>query len=169
MQNSLIKELRSLYTGEGFSGVMFFLIWLYCCFDDAYQKIALNWHIALPLVSLCFILIVGAYFWKLMYDVVRSGGKMHLTLSQKRLFIIFKRLSVLLLFICSMLWVGAIITKQTYLGLGLFLLGFAIVEYINYFHIRLSYLSPREFSALLKHKRLRKTHLNRVMHEEVID
>ena len=42
MQNSLIKELKSLYTGEGFSSVMFFLIWMYCCFNHEYQEMALK-------------------------------------------------------------------------------------------------------------------------------
>lgn len=60
-------------------------------------------------------------------------------------------------------------TSERYLLLSALLLCFAIVGYINYFHIRLSYLTPREFGTLLKHKRLRRSHLNRVMHEEAID
>lgn len=169
MQNSLIKELKSLYTGEGFSSVMFFFIWLYCCFEQEYQELARSLHIALPLVTLCFILAIGAYFWKLMYDIVKTGGKMYMTSKQQRLFILFKRVSIVLIIICSMLFIYALITGEQYLMLSAFLLCFAIVEYINYFHIRLSYLTPREFGALLKHKRLRRSHLNRVMYEEVID
>lgn len=169
MQNSLIKELKSLYTGEGFSSVMFFLIWLYCCFQHDYQIMARSLHIALPLVTLCFILAIGAYFWKLMYDIVKSGGKMHMTIKQQRLFILFKRVSIVLIIICSMLFIYALMAGEQYFILSAFLLCFAIVEYINYFHIRLSYLTPREFGALLKHRRLRRSHLNRIMHEEVID
>lgn len=169
MQNSLIKELKSLYTGEGMSSIGFFLIWLYACFHHDYQSIARAPYIALPAITLCFMLFVGTYFWKLMLDVVRDGQKIHFTAQQKRLFIMFKRLAILLLAICSMLFIYAVITHQDYIYLSLFLFGFAIVEYINYFHVRLSYLTPREFRGLLKHKRLRKSHLNRVMHEEVID
>lgn len=169
MQNSLIKELKSLYTGEGFSSVMFFLIWLYCCFNHEYQAIAVSFHVAFPLITLCFILAVGAYFWKLMYDIVKSGGKMHMTIEQQRLFILFKRVSIVLIIICSMLFIYALMVGEQYFMLSAFLLCFAIVEYINYFHIRLSYLTPREFGALLKHRRLRRSHLNRIMHEEVID
>ena len=163
MQNSLIKELKSLYTGEGFSSVMFFLIWMYCCFNHEYQEMARSLHIAFPLITLCFILAIGAYFWKLMYDVVKKRGKMHMTI-KPHLFILFKRVSIILIMICSMIFFYGVMTSERYL-----LLCFAIVGYINYFHIRLSYLTPREFGTLLKHKRLRRSHLNRVMHEEAID
>lgn len=169
MQNSLIKELKSLYTGEGFSSVMFLLIWMYCCFNHEYQEMARSLHIAVPLITLCFILAIGAYFWKLMHDVVKKRGKMHMTIKQQHLFILFKRVSIVLIMICSMLFIYALMTSERYLMLSTFLLCFAIVEYINYFHIRLSYLTPREFAALLKHRRLRRSHLNRIMHEEVID
>lgn len=168
MQNSLIKELKSLYTGEGFSSVMFFLIWLYCCFNHEYQEIARSLHIAFPLITLCFILAIGAHFWKLMHDVVKKRGKMHMTI-KPHLFILFKRVSIILIMICSMIFFYGFMTSERYLLLSALLLCFAIVEYINYFHIRLSYLTPREFGALLKHKRLRRSHLNRVMYEEVRD
>lgn len=168
MQNSLIKELKSLYTGEGFSSVMFFLIWMYCCFNHEYQEIARSLHIAFPLITLCFILAIGAYFWKLMYDVVKKRGKMHMTI-KPHLFILFKRVSIILIMICSMIFFYGVMTSERYLLLSALLLCFAIVGYINYFHIRLSYLTPREFGTLLKHKRLRRSHLNRVMHEEAID
>lgn len=168
MQNSLIKELKSLYTGEGFSSVMFFLIWMYCCFNHEYQEMARSLHIAFPLITLCFILAIGAYFWKLMYDVVKKRGKMHMTI-KSHLFILFKRVSIILIMICSMIFFYGVMTSERYLLLSALLLCFAIVGYINYFHIRLSYLTPREFGTLLKHKRLRRSHLNRVMHEEAID
>lgn len=168
MQNSLIKELKSLYTGEGFSSVMFFLIWMYCCFNHEYQEIARSLHIAFPLITLFFILAIGAYFWKLMYDVVKKRGKMHMTI-KPHLFILFKRVSIILIMICSMIFFYGVTTSERYLLLSALLLCFAIVGYINYFHIRLSYLTPREFGTLLKHKRLRRSHLNRVMHEEAID
>lgn len=168
MQNSLIKELKSLYTGEGFSSVMFFLIWMYCCFNHEYQEMARSLHIAFPLITLCFILAIGAYFWKLMYDVVKKRGKMHMTI-KPHLFILFKRVSIILIMICSMIFFYGVMTSERYLLLSALLLCFAIVGYINYFHIRLSYLTPQEFGTLLKHKRLRRSHLNRVMHEEAID
>ncbi|QYA42016.1 hypothetical protein KYI11_10505 [Macrococcoides bohemicum] len=168
MQNSLIKELKSLYTGEGFSSVMFFLIWMYCCFNHEYQEMARSLHIAFPLITLCFILAIGAYFWKLMYDVVKKRGKMHMTI-KPHLFILFKRVSIILIMICSMIFFYGVMTSERYLLLSALLLCFAIVGYINYFHIRLSYLTPREFGTLLKHKRLRRSHLNRVMHEGAID
>lgn len=168
MQNSLIKELKSLYTGEGFSSVMFFLIWMYCCFNHEYQEMARSLHIAFPLITLCFILAIGAYFWKLMYDVVKKRGKMHMTI-KPHLFILFKRVSIILIMICSMIFFYGVMTSERYLLLSALLLCFAIVGYINYFHIRLSYLTSREFGTLLKHKRLRRSHLNRVMHEEAID
>ena len=104
-----------------------------------------------------------------MYDIVKTGGKMYMTSKQQRLFILFKRVSIVLIIICSMLFIYALITGEQYLMLSAFLLCFATIEYINYFHIRLSYLTPREFGALLKHRRLRRSHLNRVMYEEVID
>ncbi|WP_414053230.1 hypothetical protein ACMGE6_06755 [Macrococcus equi] len=165
MQNSLIKELRSLYTGEGFSSAAFFLIWLYCCFNHEYQHIARQLHIALPVIVLCLMLGIGTYFWKLMLSRVISGQKMTLTPSQKKLFLTLENISIILLVICSILFIHALFSKQSYIGLSFFITGFAIVEYINYYHTRLSYLTPREFRALLKHRRLRKSHLNRVLHE----
>lgn len=147
---------------------MFFLIWMYCCFNHEYQEMAHSLHIAFPLITLCFILAIGAYFWKLMYDVVKKRGKMHMTI-KPHLFILFKRVSIILIMICSMIFFYGVMTSERYLLLSALLLCFAIVGYINYFHIRLSYLTPREFGTLLKHKRLRRSHLNRVMHEEAID
>ncbi|MGK0554004.1 hypothetical protein [Macrococcus capreoli] len=165
MQNSLIKELKSLYSGEGLSSIAFFIIWLFACFNDDYQQIARLLNIALPTITLCFILMIGAYFWKLMLGCVIKGEKMVLTSQQKRIFVVLKRVALLLLIICSVLFIYAIMKQQDYIGVSLFLFGFAIVEYINYFHIRLSYLTPKAFNALLKHKRLRQSHLNRVMHD----
>ncbi|MCE4957421.1 hypothetical protein [Macrococcoides caseolyticum] len=166
MQNSLIKELRSLYSGEGFSGVAFFIIWLYACFSDDYQQIARQLHIAIPTITLCFILMIGTYFWRLMLRTVIKGEKMNLTSQQKRIFFILKGVSLLLLMMCSMLLILAMFSQQKYISLSIFLFGFAIIEYINYFYIRLSYLSPREFRELLRHRRLRQSHLNRLLHKK---
>ncbi|GGB10981.1 hypothetical protein GCM10007190_18850 [Macrococcus hajekii] len=41
--------------------------------------------------------------------------------------------------------------------------GFMWLEYINYFHVRLSYLTPREFRQLLTNRKVTASHLNRAM------
>lgn len=166
MQNSLIKELKQLYSGEGFSCAMFFVIWLYCIFNDAYIAIARSLHVAFPVLSLCFILGVGTVFWKLMLNVVSKQERMYLTAGQKKMFKIFQCISLIMLVISSIFMLLSFIYQQEYKWIGLFLYIFATVEYINYYHVRLSYLTPREFKALLKHRRLRASHLNRTLHEK---
>lgn len=148
MKKILIKELTNLYTGELASILVFWFVY-YLDFKDFVPQVFY------PLLILSFILLQGSIYW--LICLLRLKGKRIKNIG--KIFYILKYLNLILILLAIL-----IITKSHYDNVlydifGVFLLMFAITEWLNYFIVRLSYKNPKTIIRLIKHKKVKKSKL----------
>ncbi|CAL9618537.1 hypothetical protein SUDANB121_05812 [Nocardiopsis dassonvillei] len=114
---------------------------------------------ALALVT-CLVL-QGSVYWKLKYDALRSGGGVPRGLP---VFRVLRVLDVILLGVSAVLLVIAAFRGEAVgrLWPGVALWCFALIEYVNYFHLQLSVVDTRNDRERLKRgKAFHRSHLAR--------
>ena len=161
-QESKIKqELTKLWTGE-FVAVISFWICFYI-----FKKWLINTKMLIsviyPLTVLSFILIQGLIYWLILLKRL-STPKFAIT-NTKKIYSILKIVDFLLL--C----VGIPIVILNYVNVtvmisAIFILAFAVIEWINYYKIRLSYsYNPLVLLRHIKNRKLSKSRLDREISE----
>ncbi|WP_186576017.1 hypothetical protein [Aquibacillus kalidii] len=158
MKEKIQKKLFHLWTGECVAAVMFVVLWvLYVPMFDW----AADYLTPLPTIYafslLEFILLQGGLYWYLKWNHVRKNQNYKLSTDKLRIFSVFKRINLFLITIGLIILLVALYRSDIYRGFYAFLYGFAVVEYINYFHIRLSYMSIEELRELMKQKGFRQS------------
>lgn len=164
MLNKLQKEVNQLYYGEGLSGVGFILLWFGTAFFKPETRVfLLNPATALSVVNISLILLTGSYFWGIMKLHVDSRKRLVLTNHQIQS---FRRMQIFIIFLIILstlaLFIALPHSHDMWLLFALTYI-FMWLEYINYFHLRLSYLSPREIKQLVKNRKLSASHLRRAI------
>ncbi|TDL98249.1 hypothetical protein ERX27_03680 [Macrococcus brunensis] len=164
MPNKLQKEVNQLYYGEGLSGVGFLLLWFgTALFKPETRVFLLSPATFFSVLNISLILLTGSYFWGIMKHHVDRRKKLVLTDHQTQ------RFRLLQIFIIVMIIISTIAILVTlphshdmWLLIALTYI-FMWLEYINYFHIRLSYLTSREFKQLVIKRKLTASHLRRAI------
>ena len=161
-QESKIKqELTKLWTGEFVAVISFWI-----CFF-IFKKWLINTKMLIsviyPLTVLSFILIQGLIYWLILLKRL-STPKFAIT-NTKKIYSILKIVDFLLL--C----VGIPIVILNYVNVtvmisAIFILAFAVIEWINYYKIRLSYsYNPLVLLRHIKNRKLSKSRLDREISE----
>jgi len=150
MKKVLKKQLIKLSTGELAS---IFAFWL--CYFVAFKENTIQ--VIYPLTVLSFILLQGSIYW---FICLIRLTKEHITFkSAGRYYLILKYINVLLI----LGYIPVLIVCQSvsfkYYFWGVFLIMFALIEFINYFIVRLSYPNPSILISRIKTKSLRKSKL----------
>lgn len=156
MQKKVQKKLFGLFTGEWFATLLFAVLWgLYIQLDEGFEVYLTPFSAIYAFVLLEWILLQGGYYWFLKWRQMKKGVRSRLADQQLRLFLFFKRSNQLLIAIgcLILLYQCMVMPKEFYWFLCLF--GFAIIEYINYYHIRLSYMSVEEIKEFIQQKGFR--------------
>lgn len=129
----------------------------------------LNWITFYPAVLLCLLLLEGSFYW---FNSLNRYQKKP-ALSKYQIGLLFEKiafLNVVLFFIyLPIAFVNLKHTSLIGILMGFFLYGFSLIEYINYFHIRLSFYSNvglgleliRPFKIILGQKKRRPSQLAR--------
>ena len=162
MHEKVKGKLFSLFTGELFSTIMFAVLWMmYNQFFEWTEPYLTTFSSLYAFVLLELILLQGSFYWFLKWKQVRRKDYSRLSDCTLRLYVFFKRLNLFfialgLLFMIYQFWVTPI-----HIYWFIFLYAFAIIEYINYYHVRLSYMSVGEIKELIRQKRLRRSKLAR--------
>ncbi|MBT2659994.1 hypothetical protein J7E35_02885 [Bacillus sp. ISL-45] len=160
MQNKLNKKLASLYKGELFAVFTFALMWiLYIQLFEWSVPYLTSYSSLYAFVLLEFILLQGSYYWYLKLKQVQQNDFTALPNGQLRTFANFKRLNSWLILIGVFILIYQFISKPIELNWFIFLFLFAVVEYINYYHVRLSYQTIDEIKELMKQKGFWKSRL----------
>lgn len=149
------KELTNLWTGElaavvSFWGCFFVMkVWL-----PSMQMII---SIAYPLFILSLILVQGSLYWWILLK--RLSIPQFAMKNTGKIFAILKIVDIILL--CTGLPVIIInYSNTTVMIISIFLLGFAVAEWINYFKIRLAYnYNPFTLLYRIKDRKLKKSKL----------
>ncbi len=165
MRYRLEKRFVFLYTGETTSIVVFFFV-------------SLLWHLSFPnlqlyhllsfwssFLLLIFLLLQGSYYW---YSKRKRLKSERITITPIRVVQLLSKLDK-----WNVIWM--ILVPLTFgidiyiwypdlpigIALALFIYLFSILEYINYFHLQLSYDNLPEIRDLLKTKKLKKASLRK--------
>ncbi|MFS0821957.1 hypothetical protein [Bacillus sp. 1P02SD] len=157
------KKLYRLWTGELAAAILFPILWLFYIptFEWSNEYLTTFPHI-FAFCILEIILFQGSYYWYVKWKRLKKGEQSSLTNKQLALFRIFKISNLVLLVIgLPVLVYQATFSKGLYWYL--FLYGFAMIEYINYYHIRLSYMSVEEIKEFIRQKGFRDSILAREM------
>ncbi|WP_226671099.1 hypothetical protein [Metabacillus litoralis] len=157
MKKKIEKKLFSLMFGEFFALIMFAILWiLYIYIFEQFEQALTSWDNIYAFALLEFILLQGSIYWYLKWKKVKDNKGYNLTLSQIQIFQWLKRFNVILIMIgIIILFTNNINSPSNLNGFYLFLFCFALIEYINYYHIRLSYQTPQEIKEFFKQKGLK--------------
>jgi len=157
-QESKIKqELTKLWTGELVAVISFWI-----CFY-IFKKWLINTKMLIsviyPLAVLSFILIQGSIYWIILLK--RLSTPQFAITNTRKIYSILKIVDFLLLCL------GILIIILNYVNVtvmisAIFILAFALIEWINYYKIRLSYsYNPLVLLRLIKNRKFSKSRLAR--------
>lgn len=165
MRSPLLKEVDRLYKEEGASAIGFLVLWFgIAIVNPGSADYLLHPAVLFSFLNICLILLTGSMFWKVMRHCLQNNQRVLLTERQHAVFRTLHLIVIAWIVLSSaLILLYQPFSSSMWLLIGL-TYGFMWLEYINYFHIRLSYLTPREFRQLLRHRTLAKSHLNRALH-----
>ncbi|MFJ7859346.1 hypothetical protein ACIQZM_15785 [Peribacillus sp. NPDC097206] len=156
MQKKANRKLYSLWTGELTATVLFAALWLLFIQQ---QKWVDPYLISFPpiyaFVVLEFILLQGSLYWFLKWKQAKQKKFVGLPSAQLRIFRAFKKINMVLILIGLLVAVYQFIFFSVGHYWFIFLYAFAIIEHINYYHIRLSYQTPEELKEFFHQKKFR--------------
>lgn len=160
MSKKVKKKLLSLFTGELTATIVFALVWIMYLINFEWAKPYLSSFSSLyAFVLLEFILLQGSYYWFLKLKQVQRRDYSHLPYRKLRIFAYFKRINLSLIAIGIIIIIYQLIVFPIGFYWCAFLYFFAIIEYVNYYYIRLSYQSIDEIKGLIRQKKLRRSKL----------
>jgi len=166
MRKKIEKKYYSLFTGELSATISFAGVWVF--YLKLYSSLEVHLTSYYPLYAftlLEFILLQGSLYWYLKLKQVRQNIFSSLPPTQLRVFYLLKKLNLFLFAIGAIILIYQLTTLSTKIYWFLFLYLFALVEYINYFHIRLSYLSPEEIKEFKRQKGFKSSKLAKELNE----
>ena len=139
MNTSLSKKLKSLIWGELSAGIVFLGLYVELIYII---DLKFDYTTLIVLLVLFAILVQGSLFWYYIYQKYIKGKDL-------RIYVYFFRF-------CKILDIGMLLTafavlamNRTYILLNISIWVFAVLEYINYFYVRISYPVSKFFVRLL--------------------
>jgi hypothetical protein len=150
MRQRLIRRLRFLWTFELLNAVVIFpglilALW---------QRFQIGGFTVYTTAVVCGLLLVGAAFWHRMYwDVLRGTRTL---VRPGPLFRVLNSLfgALVLSIPVVLLWMDAIHPDDRLVGAAMGVL--ALLEYLNYFYVQLSYDNQADVRYLLRQRRLKR-------------
>jgi ACR3 family arsenite efflux pump ArsB len=164
MKERIKKKFFSLLFGEAFALVMFAVLWFWY---GSYFQWTIPYTTTLPTVYafliLEFILAQGSLYWYLKWRGLQKGKRDNkLSSGQLSLFVKLKYINLALLGVGIIIYgIWGTSYPQSYHWFFLFLYSFALLEYINYYYVRLSYQSLEEIREFIRQRGFRKSILAR--------
>ncbi|WMX53821.1 hypothetical protein [Peribacillus sp. R9-11] len=163
MKKKVEKKLYNLMFGEFSALIMFAFIWvIYIYILDKFDHYLTSMQNIYAFILLEFILLQGSIYWYLKWRKVKDNKSYNLSDSQLYIFLWLRRINVFLLCLGFIIFLkNTNYSPINFNGFYLFLYCFALIEYINYYHLRLSYQTPQEIKEFLRQKGLRRSILAR--------
>ncbi|AIQ67785.1 hypothetical protein [Paenibacillus graminis] len=156
----IAQKLYSLFTGELFAVIMFAVLWvLYLLMFDWAAAYLASLSSVFIFVVLEFILLQGSYYWFFKWKQVRRKDYSALPARQLRWFSRFRKCNLAFLAIALLIQLDLMVSRSVERYWCLFLYLFALVEYINYYHVRLSFMSISEIKEFIRQKGFRSSKL----------
>ena len=160
MHQKLTKKLFNLFIGELAATIIFAVLGLmFLNIHDWTNPHLTSFAPLFAFLLLEFLLIQGSYYWFLKWTQAKRRGFSKLPDQQLKLFQHLKRVNLFLLGVGFVLVIYELLHFPKELFWLLFLYIFALGEYINYYHVRLSYQTTEEAKDFMRQKKFRKSKL----------
>ena len=169
MQQKANRKLFNLFTGELTATILFAALWLLFIQQQKWTPYLTSFPPIYAFVTLEFILLQGSTYWFLKWKQAKQKKYGQLPSSQLRIFMRFKKINYVLIFIGVLVAVYQVILFPGGLYWFAFLYAFAIIEHINYYHIRLSYQTSDEIKEFLRQKKFRSSILAKELEKVKVD
>lgn len=162
MHKKVEKKLFNLCTGEFTATVMFIVVWLmYMQSFERFERYLTSYTSIYAFILLEFILLQGTYYWFLKWRQVKQKDFTNLPNEKLRFFAMFNKINLVLITIGLGIFIYVFIEQNYNLYWYGFLFIFAIIEYLNYYKVRLSYMSVGEIKEFIQQKGFRRSKLAR--------
>nr|WP_232337007.1 hypothetical protein [Lysinibacillus timonensis] len=152
------KKLLNLFTGELTSTMLFAILYVFYI-----QQVEWTVPYLSPISSIfsfClleFILLQGSLYWYLKWRQGRRKDFRNLKDSYLHMYRWFKIINCLFIMIGIVVGIALFVNDAVNRYWYLFVFAFACIEHINYFHIRLSYMSISEMKEFVRQKGFRRS------------
>jgi hypothetical protein len=160
------RRLSYLYTGELTSVIVF--VFVSYLFNYAFPNLRMYslYSFWASFILLEFLLIQGTIFWYAKLKRLRKENTSITPIKIVRQLYRFKRLNIMMIIVTIIAFVFDFIKWYPLLPIGglsitLLIYAFAILEFINYFYIQLSYGKISDIRHLLKSRKWKKSCLNK--------
>ncbi|WP_316572913.1 general stress protein [Neobacillus sp. YIM B06451] len=166
MKSVLESRLKYLYTGERFAIILFLPLSFYINYTYPELQLFSLLSFWISFFLLEFILMQGTYYWHSKWKCLITENKSITPIKTVRLLWKLKAINVSIIIFSIILFVIDILVKYPSLPInGLLISGFiyifAILEFINYFYIQLSYDNLSDIRYLIKTKKLKRSSLSK--------
>lgn len=156
----LARRFRYLYTGEATAALFF--IALSVLVDYTYDALSLytSWAFWGAFLLLELLLVQGTYYWYHKYTSYNARKRMATAVLKSLRHC--QRINWVLFIVVAMLFIvefGHVSTATYVVSACIYV--FALLEYINYFHVQLSYDNVADIRYLWKHRTLKVASLQR--------
>ncbi|MCM3707279.1 MULTISPECIES: general stress protein [Cytobacillus] len=165
MRNRVLKRLTYLITGESFSLILFVLISFLV--NDTYPDLHLYSLLSFwsSFLLLEFILIQGSIYWFVKWKRLKRENTSEAPIKLVRRLWVMKKWNLSTIAVIPGAFLADFIIWHPTVPPGLAIAGFiyvfAILEYINYFHIQLSYDNRSDINSLKQTKRFKQACLSK--------
>lgn len=166
MRKKLEKRLTYLFTGESTAIVSFLIVSFFL--NKAYPQLQLYSLVSfwLSFFLLEFLLVQGSVYWYVKWRRLKSENKSVTPIRIVKLLKNVKKWNIGFIIVLPLMFVIDFLKWQPSLPIGgLWISGFiyifAIIEYVNYFHIQLSHDNLSDIKHLLKAKKLKQACLSK--------
>lgn len=169
-ENKILKkhvEKRFLYLFTGESVALIGFIFVSYLGNNKYPQFELyslpSFWISFFLLE--FLLVQGSYYWFTKWKRFRREKTFTTPTRTVRVLKKLQKLNILIIVITSIVFILDFVKWNPNLPVGFYIAlavyVFSILEYINYFHIQLSYDNPSDIKHLMQTKKLKQVSLNK--------
>jgi hypothetical protein len=176
LKQKLVKRFSYLYTGELSAVIVFFFISFAMNEIFTYLRLYSLYSFWASFLLLEFILAQGSVYWYMKWKRLKEGKSSITPNHVLHKFKQVKKWNFVFILLSPCFFILDLLVLESPLPLGGLLIAgciyiFAIIEYINYFHIQLSYDNISDIKFLVQTKKLKKAslakELERIMQSRV--
>ncbi|WP_285767413.1 general stress protein [Peribacillus sp. SI8-4] len=166
MKSILERRLNYLYTGESFAIIVFIPLSFLVNYTYPHLQLYSLLSFWISFFLLEFILIQGAYYWHSKWKCLITENKSITPIKTVKLLVKMRTINLVLIFFSMILFVIDVLVNYPSLPIkGLLISGFififAVLEFINYFYLQLSYDNVSDIKYLIKTKKLKRSSLSK--------
>lgn len=166
MKKIVEKRLAYLYSGELTSLILFVPVSYLLNYASPNLQLYSLYSFWISFILLEFLLVQGTIYWYAKLKRLRNENSAITPMKVVRLLYCTKTLNIVIIVIAIIAFAFDFIKWYPSLPVGglsiaFFIYIFAILEFINYFYIQLSYDNIFEFKALLKSRKLKNSSMNK--------